>query len=31
MTELGEKWLVNLAYDSDFNVNSTVILHAANL
>jgi hypothetical protein len=29
--ELGEKWLVNLACDSDFHVNRGVLLHAANL
>jgi hypothetical protein len=28
---LGEKWPVNLACDSDFNVNRRVLLHAANL
>jgi hypothetical protein len=29
--ELGEKWLVNLACDSDFHVNRRNLLHAANL
>jgi hypothetical protein len=29
--ELGEKWPVNLACDSDFHVNPRVLLHAANL
>jgi hypothetical protein len=29
--ELGEKWLVNLACDSDFHVNRRVLLRAANL
>jgi hypothetical protein len=29
--ELGEKWLVNLAHESDFHVNCRVLLHAANL
>jgi hypothetical protein len=28
---LGEKWPVNLACDSDFNVNRRVLLHAENL
>jgi hypothetical protein len=28
---MGEKWPVNLAYDSDFQVNHRVLLHAANL
>jgi hypothetical protein len=28
---LGEKWLVSLACDSDFDVNRGVFLHAANL
>jgi hypothetical protein len=28
---LGEKWLINLACDSDFQVNRRVLLHAANL
>jgi hypothetical protein len=27
----GEKWLVNLACDSDFHVNHRVLSHAANL
>jgi hypothetical protein len=31
MTELGEKWPVNLACDSDFHVNRRDLLHAANL
>jgi hypothetical protein len=31
MTELNEKWQVNLAYDSDFHVNRRDLLHAANL
>jgi hypothetical protein len=30
-TELGEKWPVNLACDSDFHVNRKVLLDAANL
>jgi hypothetical protein len=30
-TELGEKWPVNLAWDSDFHVNRRVLLHDANL
>jgi hypothetical protein len=30
-TDLGEKWPVNLACDSDFHVNRRVLLHAANL
>jgi hypothetical protein len=29
--ELGEKWPVNLACDSDIHVNRWVLLHAANL
>jgi hypothetical protein len=29
--ELGEKWPVNLACDSDFHVNCRVLLHAATL
>jgi hypothetical protein len=29
--ELGEKWPVNLACDSDFHANRRVLLHAANL
>jgi hypothetical protein len=29
--ELGEKWPVNSACDSDFHVNRRVLLHAANL
>jgi hypothetical protein len=29
--ELGEKWQVNLACDSDFHVNRRVLLHATNL
>jgi hypothetical protein len=29
--ELGEKWPINLACDSDFHVNRRVLLHAANL
>jgi hypothetical protein len=29
--ELGEKWPVNLACDSDFHVNRRVLLHAENL
>jgi hypothetical protein len=29
--ELGEKWLVNFACDSNFHVNRRVFLHAANL
>jgi hypothetical protein len=29
--ELGERWPVNLAYDSNFHVNRRVLLHAANL
>jgi hypothetical protein len=28
---MGEKWPVNLACDSDFHVNSKVILHAADI
>jgi hypothetical protein len=28
--ELGEKWPINLACDSDFHVNRRVLLHAAN-
>jgi hypothetical protein len=28
---LGEKWPVNLACDSDFDVNRRILLHAANL
>jgi hypothetical protein len=28
---MGEKWLVNLACDSDFHVNHRVILHALRL
>jgi hypothetical protein len=28
---MGEKWLVNLACDSDFNVIHRVLLHAANV
>jgi hypothetical protein len=28
---MGEKWLVNLACDSDFHINRRVLLHAANL
>jgi hypothetical protein len=31
MTELDEKWPVNLACDSDFHVNRRVLLHAAKL
>jgi hypothetical protein len=31
MTELGEKWPVNLACDSDFHVNRRNLLHAAKL
>jgi hypothetical protein len=27
----GEKWLVNLACDSEFHINYRVLLHAANL
>jgi hypothetical protein len=29
--ELGEKWPVNLACDSDFHINRRDLLHAANL
>jgi hypothetical protein len=29
-TELGEKWSINLACDSDFHVNRKVLLHTAN-
>jgi hypothetical protein len=29
--ELGEKWPLNLACDSDFHVNRRVLLHAAKL
>jgi hypothetical protein len=28
---MSEKWMVNLACDSDFHVNHRVLLHAANL
>jgi hypothetical protein len=31
MTELGEKWPVNLGYDFDSHENHWVLLHAANL
>jgi hypothetical protein len=28
---MGEKWLVNMACDSDFHVNRRILLHAAKL